>query len=367
MIELFAKVFGFALNFVYMFFKLCKTEKKVSFISRQSDTPSLDFCCLINEIKEQCPECKVDVLCRMIPHGLLGKISYGFEMFRQMKALATSRVVVIDGYCIPVCMLKHKMDLKVVQIWHALGAVKKFGWQSIGAEEGRNERLSKAMCMHRNYDFVLAPSKKTAEFYCKAFHASEDKIVILPLPRVDFILDKNGREDEFYSLNPDMKDKKLVLYLPTFRNGEAMAASLLKNQFENKNEYRLVFSTHPLSEVEKDERFSAKGDFSSYDLMKLADIIITDYSACAFEASLLLKPLYFFIPDYASYMKDRGINVDIKKELPSAAFEKAELLVDAIEKNDYDMDSLIRFKEKYVENADTNSTKNLAEFILNQI
>ncbi len=53
--------------------------------------------------------------------------------------------------------------------------------------------------------------------------------------------------------------------------------------------------------------------FSSYDLMKLADIIITDYSACAFEASLLLKPLYFFIPDYESYMQDRGINVDVKR------------------------------------------------------
>ena len=119
--------------------------------------------------------------------------------------------------------------------------------------------------------------------------------------------------------------------------------------------------------MKKDEGFTAKGNFSSYDLMKLADIIITDYSACAFEASLLLKPLYFFIPDYESYMQDRGINVDVKKEFPSAAFENAELLADAIKKDNYDMNSLEAFKEKYVENADTNSTKNLVKFILKQM
>ncbi len=367
MVKAFSKIFGFAINFAYLFFKLKKTENKITFISRQSDIPSLDFRCLINEIKENYPQYRVDVLCKMIPSGLTGKISYIFEMLRQMKSLASSRVAVIDGYCIPVCMLKHKSDLTVVQIWHALGAVKKFGWQSVGTKEGRSESISRAMCMHRNYDYVLAPSKKTAEFYSEGFDIALGRIKVLPLPRVDFILDNNNREEEFYSLNPQMKNKKIVLYLPTFRSGEAMAADLLKKQFVNKKEYRLIFSTHPLSEVKKDEGFTAKGNFSSYDLMKLADIIITDYSACAFEAALLLKPLYFFIPDYESYMQDRGINVDVKKEFPSAAFENAELLADAIKKDNYDMNSLEAFKEKYVENADTNSTKNLVKFILKQM
>ena len=124
MAEAFSKIFGFAINFIYLFFKLKKTDNKITFISRQSDIPSLDFRCLINEIKENYPQYRVDVLCKMIPSGLTGKISYIFEMLRQMKSLASSRVAVIDGYCIPVCMLKHKSDLTVVQIWHALGAVK---------------------------------------------------------------------------------------------------------------------------------------------------------------------------------------------------------------------------------------------------
>nr|MDE6660004.1 CDP-glycerol glycerophosphotransferase family protein [Eubacterium sp.] len=119
--------------------------------------------------------------------------------------------------------------------------------------------------------------------------------------------------------------------------------------------------------VVKDENFTAKGDFTSYDLMKIADVIVTDYSACAFEASVLLKPLYFFVPDYDFYMADRGINVDLKKEFPSAAFEKADELWNSIENKAYDMDSLVKFKETYVENADTNNTKSLADFIVKQI
>nr|MDE6658786.1 CDP-glycerol glycerophosphotransferase family protein [Eubacterium sp.] len=244
MINLFSKVFGFALNLVYALFKCKKTENKIAFISRQSNAPSLDFCLLINEIKESYPQYKIDVLCKTIPNGLFGKALYVFELLRQMKSLATSKVVVIDGYCITVCMLKHKKDLTVIQTWHALGATKKFGWQSVGTKEGRGESISHAMRMHRNYDYVLAPSKKTAEFYSEGFDTPMDKIKILTLPRVDFILDGKAKKDEFYALNPQMKNKKIVLYLPTFRSGEVDAVDMLKAQFANKADTQLVISPH---------------------------------------------------------------------------------------------------------------------------
>lgn len=362
-----AKIFGFIMNMIYSLFKLKKTENKVAFISRQSDTPSLDFSYLINEIKSDFPQYEVEVLCKMIPEGISGKFMYLIEMLRQMKALASSRVVVIDGYCILVCMLRHKNDLTVIQMWHALGATKKFGLQSLGTKEGRDEAISKAMHMHENYDYVLAPSKATARFYMQAFGVSQEKIKICPLPRVDFILDGKDRKSEFYALNPKMKGKKIILYLPTFRSGEADIVQQLKAAFENKNDCQLIVSIHPLSEVKKDSRFLPEGSFTSFDLMKLADVIITDYSASAYEASLLMKPLYFFVPDYIDYMKNRGINVDIKQELDSAVFEDAGKLAAAIGKNDYDMNALLEFKEKYIENSKTNHTENLVEFISQQM
>jgi CDP-ribitol ribitolphosphotransferase len=249
-------------------------------------------------------------------------------------------------------------------MWHALGAIKKFGLQSIGTKEGRDEKISKAMCMHKNYDYVLAPSAETAKFYMEAFGAEQSKIKICAMPRVDFITDGNARTAEFYSQNPNMGDKKIVLYLPTFRDREPYVAQMLKTEFADKNDYQLIISTHPLSKVKRDEQFSQNGDFSSFDLMKIADIIITDYSACAFEAALLMKPLYFFVPDYNEYMKDRGINVDIKAEMPNAVFDEADKLFESIDANDYDMDCLYRFKEKYVEPSKESNSLLLAKFIL---
>ena len=155
-----------------------------------------------------------------------------------------------------------------------------------------------------------------------------------------------------------------VLYLPTFRERDAYIAEQLKVEFRDIDGYRLIISAHPLfSKIKIENEFSYSGDFSTYDLMKIADVIITDYSACAFEASVLMKPLYFFVPDYDEYSSERGINVDLKKEMPSATFENAEELVNAIKLNNYDFDMLYKFKCEYVENTKANNAEILAKFV----
>jgi CDP-glycerol glycerophosphotransferase (TagB/SpsB family) len=97
--------------------------------------------------------------------------------------------------------------------------------------------------------------------------------------------------------------------------------------------------------------------------MKVADIIITDYSACAIEGSILMKPLYFFVPDYNEYKAERGINIDLKAELPFAVFEEADKLCKAIKENNYDLNELFNFKSKYVENTNNNNAEILAKFV----
>ena len=63
-----------------------------------------------------------------------------------------ARVLVVDTYAIVASVLRHKSDLTVIQIWHALGAFKKFGISILGQEEGRDERIARAMRMHEGYD-----------------------------------------------------------------------------------------------------------------------------------------------------------------------------------------------------------------------
>ena len=52
----------------------------------------------------------------MLQGGLVNKIGYVFHMFIQMYHISTSKVVVLDTYCIVASVLKHKKETKIIQI-----------------------------------------------------------------------------------------------------------------------------------------------------------------------------------------------------------------------------------------------------------
>lgn len=55
---------------------------------------------------------------------------------------------------------------------------------------------------------------------------------------------KEGLAQRFYAENPGLGDRRLVLYLPTFRDREAYVAQELKLAFAEQETYRLVVRTH---------------------------------------------------------------------------------------------------------------------------
>lgn len=361
------KVFVLFIRILYAPMKLRKTQNKILWLSRQSDVKSSDMIMLEKAISDLSPETKQVFRLKRLKDESSLSVSYIFSIFGDMWEMASARLVLIDTYSIPVSCLNHKKSLKVVQLWHALGAVKNFGLQSAGKTQGRDLGVSKAMHMHENYDFVIAPSVDTGEIYCKAFGCKKENIKVLSLPRVDVILDGTSKREEFRSENPVCKDKKIVAYIPTFRDNDDIYAERLYKAFENNSEFELVISAHPLSKTAETGAYKFNGDFSSVDLMKLADVIVTDYSACAIEGALLGKPLFFYIPDYDIYKDEKGLNIDMKEEMPAFSFESENELISAIQSNNYDFDVLLRFSEKYVENKQTNNTERMAEFICSEM
>lgn len=343
--------------------KLRKTQNKILWLSRQSDVKSSDMLMLEEELKKQSPETVQVFRLRKLKDENSFSLPYVFSLLGDMWELASAKVVIVDTYSIAVSCLKHKESLKVVQMWHALGAVKQFGFQSLGKALGRGRDVSKALHMHENYDYVFAPSKATASFYRKAFGCSEDVIRILSLPRVDTILDGKSRREEFLELNPRYVGKKIVAYIPTFRDNDEKFAEDIYCAFDECDAFGAVISAHPLSKTTESGKYKLNGDFSSEDLMKLADAVITDYSACAFEAAILGKPLYFYIPDYDIYKREQGLNIDIESELADISFRSASDLVSAISTGNYDLNVLECFGDKYVENKFDDNTERMASFI----
>ncbi len=68
----------------------------------------------------------------------------------------------------------------------------------------------------------------------------------------------------------------------------------------------------------------------------MCDYLITDYSAIALpEVAALNKPTYYWIYDYEEYLSNNGLNIDIKKELGSYAFEDINIIADKISNEKY--------------------------------
>lgn len=357
----------FGMSFVYFFIKFFPIQKnKITMLSRQSNDINIDFKMLLDEFSNQDKNIKVKVLCKEVPKNIIGRIKYCFFLIICLYHISTSKVCIIDGYSIPISCLKHKKDLKIIQIWHSLGAIKQFGKQVIGKKEGSKSEISKIMKIHQNYDYVLCASDATREFYKQGFGVDESKILKLGMPRIDYLLGKdekiNKKIENLYKDYPNLKEKKTILYVPTFRQGKSVHIYDLINSV-NTDEYNLIIKLHPLDKTIVDSKYTINNKYSTFDLLKIADYVITDYSALSLETSILdNKQLYFYLYDIEDYKMDRGLNVNLRKEMPNYTFSNVDDIIKNIQEDNYNFEELKKFRDKYVQTVDTNNSKRIVEF-----
>ena len=336
------------LKFCYSFIKLFKTQNKITFISRQSNTMSLDYELLKNKINKELPEYKTVFLNKKLEN----KIEYCFHMFKQMYHIATSKVVILDSYCIVISILKHKKSLKVIQIWHSIGCMKKFGYAMIGKEEGSSAEIAHTLKMHYNYDCITISSMSFVKDFIEGFNVSKDKIVEIPLPRVDLLLDekyKKEKRKELYKRIPELKKKKNILYCGTFR----------KKQSNNKNiddlikvidfsKYNLLYKPHPFNTIKTDDKRVIQNFKSTFEALMVADYVICDYSSIIYEAGLLELPVFIYAYDWDEYKSKRELNFDMEHEIPTIFTKSPQKIMDAIENNDFDYKEFKKFTYKNV-------------------
>lgn len=199
------------LNIVFLFFKVFPVKKKVTFISRQSNQITEDFLMLKNELKISAPDTKLVFLCKKLEGNILDKLLYCFHMLMQMYHIATSQVVILDSYCICISILKQRKSLTVIQIWHALGSLKRFGLSIVGEGEGSKKAVAEAMDMHKNYSYILTSSNVCLQYFAEAFGYDHKQMKVMSLPRVDKLTDRNLIDEtirNIYNVYPCFKEKK---------------------------------------------------------------------------------------------------------------------------------------------------------------
>jgi len=358
-------VFKILLNFIYLPFKLLKTKNnKVLFISRQSNNITLDFELLSKELRNK--KYDVVILCKRFDNIKKCFISYIWFTLVMMFHISTCKVCVIDSYCLPISVLKHKKSLKVLQIWHSLTAIKQFGYQTLDKSFGRSSAVAYGLNMHKNYDLIVSGSDAMTLYFMKAFNYEKDKFINVGLPRLDYLLnEKDSIKEKIYKKYPYLNKKKTILYVPTFRKNFDCNkyVSELISQIDFKK-YNLIIKSHPnqVLDFDKDKVFTCDS-FSAMDLLTVSDHVITDYSGISVEAAILNKKTYYYLYDYDDYKKNNGLNIDMYEEMPGCVFSDSFDLYSFIDSNKYDMKVLKKYKDKFISNQKGNSTKLIVDVI----
>lgn len=308
---------------------------------------------------------EVKILCS--DYSKLNILEKAKEINRFMKLYANAKYVFICDYFLPVSSCNKRKETKVIQLWHASGVLKKFGYDAYDDLKGKKYFHNPT----KNMDYIFVSSDFCVEFFCSAFNFKKDKVVPLGTSRTDLLFEEEYRKRcifNFYKKYPNLKEKKIILWAPSFRGN---IAGLFLNGYEEikklqkklPEEYKVIIKVHPHL---KDKYGIDNCDIATNELYPVADLLITDYSSILFDFILLKKKIILFVPDYEEYKNSRGIYIDVKKEFDFSIVIKNEdlsyLVMKQMENSNY-YKNYEEYKNKFLINCNGKVSERILNFL----
>ena len=250
---------------------------------------------------------------------------------------ATAEYICLNDNFLPLAHMKLKEETKLIQFWHGVGLFKKFGLST--ETDPLVRKLVSTGNRQVDYQFVSAPA--LVPYFEEAMGVDADHIYPIGIPITDYYfradLHQKGRE-RLHKLYPGTIGKKVILYMPTFRQTPEENNAILKH-FDCErllrvvgDDYVLLVRMHP--QIRPDARELPKNciDVTDYDDVKelyiLSDLLITDYSSAVIEYALLNRPMIFYAYDVERY--DRGFYDPYEQMIPGPVVKNMEELIQAV-------------------------------------
>ena len=236
------------------------------------------------------------------------------------------------------------------------------------------------------YDLVTIPSEAERwifeEFMGRPHNSPE--IQAIGVSRTDEFFSEKYREKcyrKLYERIPEAREKKVILYAPTFRGLEPHRYAPDKLDVASFAErlgdrYILIIKHHQTAKVLPEIPEKYRGTFAFdmthgsgmdiNELMTVSDICITDYSSLVFEFSLFERPIAFFMFDKDEYKDQRGMYYTYD-ELAECGpvFENNKDVIDYIDdiENRFVKEKVTSFRDKYMNACDGKATERIIAFI----
>lgn len=207
----------------------------------------------------------------------------------------------------------------VVQLWHG------FPIKRIGADDPQNSGEGEET--YEEYQYFLANSKVMAKRIQSAFKnygANEHNTILAEQPRVDYLLKNQSNKTLKSKIKSKLRipeDKKILTYLPTFRDNTEDTFSFSKRNNELLRHFlrannMVVLERQHFARDFTNEEINIRGpeftilreDIEVQDVLLVTDYLVTDFSSVYVDYLALDRPIIHFLYDGEKFIEnDRGI------------------------------------------------------------
>ena len=317
------------------------------------------------------PEIRVSLVLEPYSYGLAGKLAYALRLVRGMYLLRTSRLVVVDNAYLPIHVAPHRPATQVVQVWHAEGALKRFGLDAV-----HPPREPERSFLHRHYDWVVTSGSASREAWSRALRTPLERVIALGSPRTDLFFDDAAMAEARAAVlraYPALAGKRIVLFAPTFRGrgrgkrpGAGLDVPRLRAALPATD--ALVLKTHPNLDrrLVSTDGFDVVVDhrFDLNELLTATDVLITDYSSSIFDAALLRLRVLLVVDDLEAYERDPGMYLDYRTEMIGTQVTDTDGAIRALVEDRFDLAPYDAFIARHLGASDGHASARFVEHFL---
>ena len=286
--------------------------------------------------------------------------------------------IFIDDYA-PIFSFIDLKKTRLIQLWHA-----GVGFKSVGYSRfGKNGSPHPLVSPHRKYDYAVVASESLIPVYQEVFGLTRKHFIVPGMLRLDGYLDEEriaNVKERIYHSYPNIKNKKVILFAPTYRGTGQATAYYDNDQIDLdklyelcvNNNYIVLFKFHPFIKDKitiKKEYQELLIDVSDYsdinELFYVTDVLITDYSSNIYEYSLFEKPIIFFDYDLEQYEILRGVHNSLE-DSPGNVCKTFDEVLDILKNQNYDISKVKKFKNENIAYQDSKSCDRLIKILFDE-
>lgn len=287
------------------------------------------------------------------------------------KMLYSSKIVIFESW-VPKMFIKPK-DAIWINLWHGT-PLKRMLYDSNEEEILTTNPAHKKDKYNaiKKLDYLLLDSPNISKYFETSFLMKKEQLLGFGYPRVQYLIENKDNKKLKAEIRNKLnikQDKKIVMYLPTWRDYNYSNSAeydfdyfLDKEALEkelNDNSYVIISKDHAFLRKAKDVTVT---DIETQELLLVSDFVITDYSSVMFDAFAIDIPVGIIAKDYEKYSKSRGVYEDMWQDLKPFVVANEKDLAKLIK--NYKLDDKYKYvKEEYC----YKSEGDIVEFINNKI